>query len=315
MAAQSAAGATRLPEIWFFLRGDPGQTRGVDTRQGWMRLSEPDAPLPKALEHVPVVVISPDIPDDILAKTVAVLNRHRIKLAMEVLAQSWVGQPKCGGNVESYTDPPGNTRIAQRIHAAGGTLTYVTMDEPLYFGHYYDGMNACHSSIENVAERAAAIIHEYCAVFPELQVGDTEPVPSLNKQPHWRSDYQQWLKAFRAATGMPIRFLNMDINWPEDSGHWDAAVQNLSAFAGQIRLPIGVIYNASIVGGAQSDEQWLDSTVKNLTRVESELKIAPAKVLFESWDAFPRRSFGDESGPGEDYLVLQYLRAHKIVIP
>jgi hypothetical protein len=103
-----------------------------------MRLSDPDAPLPRALEHVPVVAISPDIPDDILAKTIAVLNRHRIKLAMEILAQNWVGEPTCGANVEGYTDPPGNAQIAHRIRAAGGTL-YVTMDGPLYSGHYYEG--------------------------------------------------------------------------------------------------------------------------------------------------------------------------------
>jgi hypothetical protein len=275
-----------------------------------MRLSDPDAPLPRALEHVPVVAISPDIPDDILAKTIAVLNRHRIKLAMEILAQNWVGEPTCGANVEGYTDPPGNAQIAHRIRAAGGTLVYVTMDGPLYSGHYYEGLHACRSSIGNVAERAAAIVREYLAVFPDLQVGDTEPMPSLIKQPNWRNDYERWLKDFRAATGTPIRFLNLDINWPEDGGHWDAAVRDLAVFARGIRLPIGVIYNASIVDGIQSDDRWLGSAMQNFNHVEIELKVRPAKALFESWDAFPRRAFGDSLGHGEDYLVLEYVRAH-----
>ncbi len=50
--------------------------------------------------------------------------------------------------------------------------------------------------------------------------------------------------------------------------------------------------------------------MQNFNHVEIELKVRPAKALFESWDAFPRRAFGDSLGHGEDYLVLEYVRAH-----
>jgi len=42
------------------------------------------------------------------------------------------------------------------------------------------------------------------------------------------------------------------------------------------------------------------------------LGIVPDKTLFESWAFFSERSIGDESGPGEDYLVMQYLRLHGV---
>ncbi len=38
--------------------------------------------------------------------------------------------------------------------------------------------------------------------------------------------------------------------------------------------------------------------------------IVPDKALFESWAFFPKRSVTDKNGPGEDYLVKQYLQLH-----
>jgi len=307
------ADSARLPEIWFFMRGDRGQASGVDTREGWDRLFlRPDVQWPRSLDHVSVIGLSNDIPDDILKKAIDVLNRRHIKLALEVLAQSWVGQPVCGHNVDGYTDPPGNAQIARRIKAAGGTIDYITMDGPLYSGHYQDGPTVCHSSIDNVAERAAAIIDEYRAVFPQIEVGDIEPFPDMTKQPGWRQDYRRWLDAFRQATGIPISFLVMDINWPEDGGRWTSAVTDAVGFAQTVQLPIAIIYNASLVKGPKSDEAWLESASQNFTQIERGLKFKPAKVLFESWDKFPKRSITDDSGPGEDTLVSQYVRFHGI---
>ena len=235
-ARPAVADSAKPPEIWFFMRGDHTKAIGVDPRQGWQRLFlDPNATWPSALGYVSVIAISDDIPDEMLQKAIDVLNRRHVKLALEVLAQSWVGQPVCGYNVEGYTDPPGNGQIAQRIKAAGGTLSYVTMDGPLYAGHYYDGVNACHSTIQNVADRAAAIIHEYRAAFPFVQVGDTEPFPALPKQPGWKDDYRRWLEAFRQAADIPISFMVMDINWPEDGGRWVPAVTGAADLARSLR--------------------------------------------------------------------------------
>jgi hypothetical protein len=314
VVAQSAfAGHRSNPEIWFFLRGSESEAHGVDWKQGWERLFlQPDAPWPQFMSHVQVVAISPNVPDDILAKAVARLKKKHIALAMEVLAQSWVGEPVCGHNVESYTDPPGTAKIARRIKDAGGELTYITMDEPLWFGHYYDGPDACHSSIANVAERAAAIIREYRNVFPHVIVGDTEPYPALTKRPGWQDAYKQWLQAFQGSVGQSIGFMNMDVNWPEDGGNWGQSVESAASFAGVEHLPIGIIYTASIPGGAKSDEEWLMSAVQNFRRIEEQMKIVPNKALFESWDSFPKRAVTDQSGLGEDHLVKQYLLLHGI---
>ena len=143
---------------------------------------QPDAPWPPFMDHVQVIAFAGNfksVPDDVLVKAFAKMKQKHIAFAIESLAQSWVGFPEhCGHGVEGYTDPPGNAAIARKIKAAGGELTYVTMDGPFSSGHYYDGPNACHDPIPVVAARAAAVMREYKKVFPNVQIGDTEPFPS-----------------------------------------------------------------------------------------------------------------------------------------
>jgi len=316
IAIQGASAADRsTPQIWFSMRGYSTDWHGVNGRQGWERLFlQPEAPWPEFMNHVQVVAINTKAPDDVLAKAIAKLNQKHIKLAIESLAQSWVDQPKCGKGVEGYTDPPGNAQIARKIKAAGGEVTYITMDEPLFFGHFYSGRGACHSSIENVAERAAAIMREYKKVFPDVVIGDIEPIPSLTKQPGWQNAYREWMQAFQKAAGRPIAFVNLDVNWPEDGGRWRQSLKDAASFARASHVPVGIIYNAAIPGGAKSDRQWLDRAVQNFTEIEGRMSITPEKAVFESWAWFPKRSITDQSGPGEDYLVEKYLAMYRAEI-
>jgi hypothetical protein len=72
------------------------------------------------------------------------------------------GAPEhCGAGVEGYDSPQDAARIAAKLKQAGINLKYIDMDEPLWFGHYYNERSACRSSIENVAERVAANLAAY----------------------------------------------------------------------------------------------------------------------------------------------------------
>src|SRR6185437_10416725 len=124
------------------------------------------------------------------------LRDRNIKLAVESLSQNWVDQPVCGKDVEGYGHPGEPATIVNKLKRVGGTLSYVVMDEPLWFGHFYSGPNACHSSVSNVADRVAGIIEVYRRGFPDLVVGDIEPIPSLTGQPSYPATYASWLAAF-----------------------------------------------------------------------------------------------------------------------
>lgn len=118
------------------------------------------------------------------------------------------------------------------------------------------------------------------------------------------------MQAFSKTFGKPIAFLNMDIDWPRDNGHWQQSVKEAADFAHANHLALGIVYNTAVPGGARSDEQWLTSAADNFTRIEKDLGIVPDKALFESWTPHPKRSITDASGPGEDDLVKRYLQLH-----
>jgi hypothetical protein len=302
--------ATHAQQLWFNMT-NYNMPNGVDGPQGWNKLFvEPNAPWPEFMNHVQVVAAAGiwQTLDTVLAKAFSKLNQHHIPFAMETLAQSWVHQPECGHGVEGYYDPPGARKTAEKIKAAGGELAYVAMDEPLWYGHYYSGPNACRSDINNVAERAAAIIAEYKKVFPNVVVIDIEPFPAITDQPGWQNDYRRWMQAFNQATGMPIKALHVDINW----GHanWQQSLRETVRFAQDATLPIGIIYNGDTHNDHGTSEGWLASAVDNFTVIERRMGIHPAQAIFHSWDKFPTHSITDNTGPGEDWLVKQYLQQH-----
>jgi hypothetical protein len=319
LATLPAAANAAAPQIWFNMTNYnmPG---GVDGPQGWRKLfSDPNSPWPGFMDHVQVVAAAGimQVPDDVLAKMFAKLKQKHIPFAIESLAQSWVHQPECGHGVESYYDPPGARKVAEKIRAAGGQIDMVAMDEPLFFGRYYDGHDACHSSIENVAERAAAIMREYKNAFPNVVIGDIEPFPAITSQPNWQNEYASWMQAFSTAAGQKIAFLHIDINWRGGAGggrhaDWQQSLRQITSFAQTHRLPIGIIYNANMTPAISSDKGWLDNAAQNIDQIEAKMGIIPAQAIFHSWDKFPRRSITDETGLGEDYLVKQYLVRHKL---
>lgn len=308
---------SRTPQIWFNLTNYnmPG---GVDGPQGWNKLFvDSDAPWPGFMNHVQVVAAAGimQVPDDVLSKMFTRLREKHIPFAMESLAQSWVHEPECGHGVESYYDPPGARKVAEKIRADGGQIDYIAMDEPLFYGRYYSGHDACHSSIDNVAERAAAIMREYQKLFPNVVIGDIEPFPAITSQPNWQAEYTAWSKAFSAAMGQKLAFLQIDINWRGGTGggsraDWQQSLRQTTSFAQSHQLPIGIIYNGNMTPAMSSDKEWLDSAAQNIAQIEGKMGIIPSQAIFHSWDKFPRRSITDETGLGEDYLVKYYLSRH-----
>ena len=86
------------------------QARGLTVDRWLLELAEQNAP---------------PSPDEVLAKMFAKLKEKHIAFAIERLAQSWVHEPECGHGVESYYDPPGARKVAEKIKAGGGQIVIV----------------------------------------------------------------------------------------------------------------------------------------------------------------------------------------------
>ena len=320
LAAGLAAGAGRpayaaggaLPQIWM------GATEPVwRAAHGWppndyMELFQPNAPWQYAARYVRVFQVSKrfveQTSDRDLARVIAGLKRRGILLAMQ-------GTPNlpthgCGRGIESYGPPDDMARDAARIRALGGTLSYIMMDEPLFFGHVFPGRGrliACHAPIATIAADAARKIAEARGVFPAVQVGETEPfgIPSLSAG-EWASMLRQWFRAFKSATGRPLAFLHADIVWlrPDAIGQFEAALPVIRA-AG---IPLGVIYDgtpADPTGAA-----WVADAKAHVALIERKLGIVPAQAVFQTWMDMPTRMLPDTAENSLTGLVASFVKSH-----
>lgn len=125
-----------------------------------MELFEPDAAWAQAADRVYVFKLYGEwVGDDPwtvhasdaeLRQVILDLNRRGIALAME--AGPLAATSVCGQGIEGFG---GGVRIgirdANRIKAAGGTLSFIALDEPFAFASLYDGPNACQWEAERVA--------------------------------------------------------------------------------------------------------------------------------------------------------------------
>ena len=176
--------------------------------------------------------------DDDLATVVAGLKERNIALAIGfgILHQT----SRCGIGVEGYNGS-GALRASERIKKAAGKLAYVAADEPLFFGHDFNGTNACHADLAALAQDAAGTAKLFQAAFPGVKIIDVEPISNF-KETNWRGLLESWHSAFRQAYGAPFAALHADIVWTVP---WQSQVFELYKFMRDVHMPLGVIYNGN----------------------------------------------------------------------
>jgi hypothetical protein len=70
-------------------------------------------------------------------------------------------------------------------------------------GNFYSGPQACHSSVEAIANEVAEKVKQMRTVFPDLKVGDIKPV-GLTEPAGWANSVIEWTQAYKAAVGEPL---------------------------------------------------------------------------------------------------------------
>lgn len=175
------------------------------------------------------------------------------------------------------------------------------MDEPLFYGHYFDGGNACHWPISRVAEDAAQNMAQIRAVFPRVTVGDIEP-PNAIQDPNWLAATRDWIESFRRAYGEPLAFFHDDMIWHIPV---TARTPQLVRLLRQENVRFGVIFNSE--GQVRSDQEWLRSLEQNVREYRRAGLPEPDDIIFQSWKAFPTHVM-PESDPGAlTYAVNWYF--------
>jgi hypothetical protein len=229
----------------------------------------------------------------------AVADIRRRGLALAVEAGPLDPTSDCGQGVEGFAGTAEARLIARRIRDAGGTIDLVALDEPFFFAHLYDGPNACHWPADRIAEGVTAFIRTMRSFFPEVIVGDTEPLAGAAGP----ADYTSWLETFRSVAGNDLAFLHMDIDWGRPA--WPEQVLEIERFGRNFGVPVGIIYNGNYQD--PSDEDWLSIAGERVIDYELEAGGRPEHVLFQSWQDHPDRALPETEPYTFTGFIVRYF--------
>jgi hypothetical protein len=289
-------------EIWFS-PVDPVSQPSNPGAAHYMDLFRPDANWDRAAAKIQVFKVSTHFlhvaPEEYLTSVIQDLKRRNIRLAMEgfMLTASF----RCGnGGVESYASPGTIRDIIARLAKLGGTLSYVAMDEPVHFGHYYNGHAACRDPIKELAEQMVSNVKALKLAFPDIEFGEIEP---LNNATVNRIDTMlEFGRDFRIATGEPIRFIAADIIWKDD---WRPQLLEWQKKANTAGIGLGVIIDGD--NNDKDDQTWAGKAIRRYTAVMRDLPRPPEQIIFQSWMTHPSRAQPDNQPGTLSSIVLNSL--------
>ena len=300
------------PQVWFApLAPIPPQWwRPYIGATDWKALFAADAPWPRVAGRTHVFKyytewIDPGTqggPTDAeMRREVAALKARDIAIAIEA---SPLVVEECGGGEGFGPGAADVLRIIRRIVAAGGSVRYIALDEPVAGGAVNDAKDACDWPLERTARQVADFVRGIHAVYPSIIIGDIEPWPYVSTEMLAR-----WLDAYEEAAGSPLPFLHLDLEWPILGADWPARARAVAQDARSHGTRFGLIYNG---GRETTDAAWLAAAHEHLLPYELDGG-PPDDVIFQSWYEKPDRTL-PEAGPSTfTHLIAAYARTRTTV--
>jgi hypothetical protein len=296
MASQTPV---RAPSITIWLGGeDPvvQQQKHKSDPADYMDMFKPDASWSTAASGLTAFKISTQFAlhatDEQLRSVIDDLHRRNIGLAIEL--GLLVGTDRCGKGVEGYGSPAGVEAVAKRVKSHGGQIDYIAMDEPVWYGHIFTSGSAgrvgCQSSLSDLAEQVAqksAILLQY---FPNIQIGDIEPINS--RSPQSIDDLTKFVDLLKQKTGMKLAFVHADIAWKTN---FQPLLEQLANRLHARGIRFGVICDGDAdVGG---DRAWVNQALQRCKAIAANPKTRPDTFIVQSWEPLPKKML-PETDPG-----------------
>jgi hypothetical protein len=225
--------------------------------------------------HTPAPAIVGPVTYDALraAAAFATLKKWRIKIAIEA------------GVVKEHNCAPGSAGIEaataeslaaiRAVHAAGGEVAYLAMDEPFVSGQ----LRACGGpALAPTADRVAAYVAGVRAAFPSVEIGLIEAYPFSSV------DTIANMLTLLAARNATPAFLHIDVDWRfAGPVAFRRDVARLRDVAASARIPFGVI-----LWGYNGDADVLyASDIGQVTSLTTETFLGwddmPDHIIVQSW--------------------------------
>jgi hypothetical protein len=276
----------------------------------YMALFRPDAPWQKVTHSISVFHFTKrfvvNSPDDLLSQVFAETRRRGLKIAVQ--ATPLVATTECGRGAEGHGPPNDMEVMATKLKRIGVEPDYLVMDEPLWFGHRWNGSQsvvACRKSISTIAEETANKMKAVRRILPHVRIGDIEPMGIGEAQDvGWVDDIAQWLDAYQSAMGEPLSFFHADVVWLVPD--WQHVLSETASAVKSRHILLGIIYNGT--PRDKTDEEWVETAERNFKYVETTLNLQPDQAFFFSWMDRPRQMLPESKHGTFTNLVLQYLR-------
>jgi len=191
---------------------------------------------------------------------------------------------------------------AKAIKKAGGTVDYIRLNEPWAWAHAYEGPQACHWPNAKIAEQIAEFTRNAKQVFPEVVIGDIEPL--------WKTTdiagIVSWIDDFQAATGSPFAFFHLDIDYSR--ADWAPRARELEDAVRARGIAFGVHYIGDRADA--SDAAWLNRAATRYATFEGTAGGRPDHVVFQSWHDHPNRMLPETSTTSFTGLLDRYATFH-----
>jgi hypothetical protein len=273
-----------------------------------MQLFAPDEAWPQAASKVRVFILSTQFvrrsSDKELAWVLDGVRREGflIGVAGEINIRGPTG---CGFGVNGYSDPSAMNNVGARLRRFGANLSFMAMDEPLWYGHMYGGPGACHDPIDVLAGKAAQQARALQRWFPNVEIGDIEPINRLTN-PSWMDVLGRWMSAYEAATGKPLAFIDADLVWQAD---WRPQLRAMRSLAHSRGARFGVIFDGD--ARDETDSEWTAHAAERFGAVVSDPQSSPDDEIIWSWQARPAAVLPESTDGTLTNLVVDLFVARR----
>lgn len=291
------------PEIWFAPL-HPNPRAGGHGAADYFALFDPASQWQRVASNVAVFQIYIDLlrrtPDAQIRKLVNALAERHIALAIEMPVLVDTGWCEPGKEKSRWMLP-----LVMRLKRLGAKLQYLSMVGPLVDGHVYTNRFYCHRPISEVAADAAETVKAVRRIYPDIIVGDIEPLAHRSDYPDW-SELGTWFREFQRAADQPIMYLHLDVRWRLP---WKNDLVLAAREARAAGVKIGVIYHSDDT--EHSSESVSRDTASHEDEVNSLPGMPPDHVIFQTWRQYPDHVLPESDPNSMSGIVLNYLRAHR----
>lgn len=226
-------------------------------------------------------------PKDVLKKQLENLSRYGVDVALECPV---LFHPAISG--EAFGDKDKALHALMRIKELGGSVGYLSMDEPLFYSHYHlKSRGISNWSVAELCDNVGGTVSTLIKESPDLKVGDIEPINEIDP-----SELKEFFECYSREVGRPLDFFHSDVRW-----HDEDSIILTKVFGGiskSFNIKYGVIFNSSDYNA--SNDAWIDSARINYDDYMLNGGIAD-DIIFQSWNRYPKNII---SGQGKSQADL-----------